>query len=192
MKALIAALAAGLALGAAVGADAATWRVDLFDGTVDDPYGDGIADGTGIITAPPLAPGGTAPLTTASITLGGTTYAVLETFHPVLQSDSIFSGATILDGLVHSTALPADAPAVASIWFFNFGISNDGGLTYQPRLSWATALCLSYSCYNPSERGGGYRLTELDMPAVPLPATAALLPAGLAGLAGLRRRRRRG
>jgi hypothetical protein len=95
---------------------------------------------------------------------------------------------TFLDGLV----LPAGAdgqpePGKEVLQFFNFSIGTDPARV--DIYSWSIAPCVANSCGGGAFRGTAV-ITPVDpIPPVPLPASVALLPLGLAAFAVLRRRR---
>lgn len=179
-----AALAAGILAGPA---SAATYRLELFVGTADNPFGDGVPDWFGRFTAEPPNP--ISPFLTASIRVAGVLYDQLNTFGPYFDSATWPNDAPTIDGIVESGPIPDFPATVASIGFSPSSNSVTRQFWYLTQCALVPGGEVECSETPPDAGGqsGGFRVSQVAP--VPLPAAGLLLAGGLGALAALRRRR---
>jgi hypothetical protein len=167
---------------------AATFRIDLFVGPPDNPYGDGLPDwfGTFDVAAPSDL---MTPVLNPSILVAGIDYDRQFTFGPYFQMLGGNVAEATIDGIIESGPIPLSPLTVASIGFSTFANKLTRQYWYLTACSLDTGGLVACSEI-PNDMGGqsgGYRLAEIAP--IPLPATALLLPVGLGALLALRRRR---
>lgn len=163
---------------------AAQYKLELFLGEPDDPFGDDVADAVGTINVGKFDQ--TFPEfgldLSGSIELDGITYDYFgpDGFPLVLNRTSL----RLLDALL-SGPYPVEPDSVLGLFF---------GGSQQTPFYWTQRDCSTngiggYECVQTGRVQGGYTLTALPAP-IPLPASVLLLPVALGALAALRRRRR--
>ena len=163
---------------------AAQYKLELFFGDLNDPFGDDVADAVGtvkVVTFDANFPDFSDEVV-ASIELGGVTYDYVDpVVFPLLLTKN---GPKISDALL-SGPYPLSPATVLSLFF--------GGSQLTP-FFWTQRDCStdgmgSFECIATGRLQGGYTLTEIPA-SIPLPASALLLPAALGALMAVRRRRR--